>query len=90
MEYLDQQETAAATASQFRKGKRRTAYLRDDGIVLAREFIWLFADGISFMILSEQEVLEVTVENFERNRFDGMSEYLSLLCDQVRKEWSKK
>ncbi|KAI3981088.1 hypothetical protein MKX01_032228 [Papaver californicum] len=85
---LDQQETApaTATASHSIKRKRRTSYLRDDGIVLARESIWLCYDGISLMILSEQEMLEVTVENFEINRFNGMSEYLRLFCDQVKKE----
>ncbi|KAI3842355.1 hypothetical protein MKW98_026145 [Papaver atlanticum] len=31
-------------------------------------------------------MLEVTVENFERNRFNGMAKYLGLFCDEIEQE----
>ncbi|KAI3909009.1 hypothetical protein MKW92_000083 [Papaver armeniacum] len=79
---LDQCETAGATASHF---KKRTTCLKDC-VKWGRKSMLFIVDGISLVIKSEKEMLEVTIENFERNRFDGMAQYLGIFCEQVKQE----
>lgn len=57
-----------------------------DCVKWGRKSILFVVDGISLVIKSEREMLEVTVENFETNRFKGMAEYLGRFCEQVKQE----
>ncbi|KAI3913515.1 hypothetical protein MKW92_025215 [Papaver armeniacum] len=70
---LDQQEAAAASLS-------------DDPIVLERESITLFSEGISIMIPSKQKELHMTVPDFERNRFNGTTEFLKRKSDKFKQQ----
>ncbi|KAI3845344.1 hypothetical protein MKW92_039211 [Papaver armeniacum] len=71
---LDQQEAAPA------------ASLRNDPIVVARESITLFAEGISIMITSKQAELKVAVPDFEKNRFNGLAECLRCNSDEFKQK----
>ncbi|KAI3842347.1 hypothetical protein MKW98_026137 [Papaver atlanticum] len=87
IERLDQPETAATAEdmSHFKKREKKTTCLKDC-VKWGRKSILFFVHGISLVIKSEREMLEVTIENFERNRFYGMAQYLGLFCDRVKQE----
>ncbi|KAI3847720.1 hypothetical protein MKX03_004587 [Papaver bracteatum] len=71
--------------SHFKKRENKTTCLKDC-VKWGRKSMLFIVDGISLLIKSEREMLEVTIENFERNRFDGMARYLGLFCDRVKQE----
>ncbi|KAI3954425.1 hypothetical protein MKW92_039892, partial [Papaver armeniacum] len=60
--------------------------LRNDPVVLTRESITLFAEGISLMIPSQQVELQMTMPNFEKNRFNGMAESLRRNCEEFKQK----
>ncbi|KAI3890777.1 hypothetical protein MKX03_021753 [Papaver bracteatum] len=71
---LDQQEAAASSS------------LRNDPIVLARESITLFAEGIFHMISSQRKELQVAVPYFEKKRLNGMAECLRRYSDEFKQK----
>lgn len=60
--------------------------LRNDPVVLAPESITLLVQGISLKIPSQQVQLQMTVPNFEKNRFNGMAECLRRNCEEFKQK----
>ncbi|KAI3886981.1 hypothetical protein MKX03_036843 [Papaver bracteatum] len=53
---------------------------------MKRKSITLFAEGISLMIPSQQVELQMTIPNFEKNRFNGMAESLRRNCEEFKQK----